>query len=147
MRVTPRSTEPSQTDRTVAEIAAPNGGRYNIDIHLRLDPSVTERFAETHVRRLEAIRRGTGGVEREPDGTWIIAPDHLDRVADYERLRAKAEPVVVDKLSSMSLERQASFDGATWVDREIVSETPEALRNSGFGRARYWRRKAASGSG
>jgi hypothetical protein len=23
--------------------------------------------------------------EREPDGTWIIAPDHLERAGTYER--------------------------------------------------------------
>ncbi|WP_348626448.1 DUF3363 domain-containing protein [Mesorhizobium sp. AA23] len=34
------------------------------------------------VRRPEPIRRATGGVAREADRTWIIAPDHLDRVAD-----------------------------------------------------------------
>ncbi|WP_192244281.1 relaxase/mobilization nuclease RlxS [Mesorhizobium silamurunense] len=134
VRVTPRNTEPRQGDRTVAEIAAAHGGRYNIDIHLRDDPSATERFAETHVRRLEAIRRATGGVEREPDGTWAIAPDHLDRVSDYERHRARAQPVVVDRLSSMPLEKQVGFDGATWIDQELVSDTPEILRNAGFGR-------------
>ncbi|RAZ82961.1 conjugal transfer protein TraI [Mesorhizobium hawassense] len=134
VRVTPRSTEPRQIDRTVADIAAANDGRYNVDIHLRQDPSATERFAEMHLRRLEAIRRATGGVEREPDGTWIIAPDHLDRVAHYQRRRARAEPVVLDKLSPMPLEKQVDFDGATWLDRELVSNEPAALRDSGFGR-------------
>ncbi|MER8716601.1 relaxase/mobilization nuclease RlxS [Mesorhizobium sp. M1295] len=134
VRVTPRDTGPRQVDRTIAEIATAHDGRYSIDIHLKHDPSATERFAETHVRRLEAIRRATGRVEREPDGTWIVAPDHLDRVSDYERQRAGAEPVMVDKLSSMLLEQQVNFDGATWLDRELVSDTPEALHSSGFGR-------------
>ncbi|RRH92164.1 DUF3363 domain-containing protein [Mesorhizobium tamadayense] len=133
VRVTSRNTKPRKFDRAVADIAATHGYRYSVDIHLRHDPSATQAFAETHVRRLEAIRRVIGGVEREPDGTWIIAPDHLDRVSDYERLRARAEPVVVEKLSSMPLERQVSFDGATWLDRGLVAEKPEALRNSGFG--------------
>ncbi|MDX8449637.1 relaxase/mobilization nuclease RlxS [Mesorhizobium captivum] len=133
VRVTPRNTEPKQVDRTIAWTAAANGGRYNVDIHLRQDPSATERFAETHVRRLEAIRRATGGLERQPDGTWIIAPDHLDRVAEYERQRAKAEPVLVDKLSPIPLEKQVGFYGATWLDRELVSDKPEVTRNSGFG--------------
>ena len=26
----------------------------------------------------------------EPDGTWIIAPDHLERAASYERMRARS---------------------------------------------------------
>ncbi|PTE06493.1 relaxase/mobilization nuclease RlxS [Mesorhizobium helmanticense] len=134
VRVLPRNTEPRQVDRTIAEIAAADDGRYNIDIHLKHDPSATERIAETHVRRLEAVRRATGGLEREPDGTWIIAPDHLHRVSEYERQRARAEPVMVEKLSSMPLEKQVGFDGATWIDHELVSDTPETLRNSGFGR-------------
>ncbi|MER9268154.1 DUF3363 domain-containing protein [Mesorhizobium sp. M0410] len=134
VRVTPRDTGPRQVDRTIAEIATAHDGRYSIDIHLKHDPSATERFAETHVRRLEAIRRATGGVEREPDGTWIVPPDHLDRVSDYERQRAGAEPVTVDKLSSTPLEQQVSFDGATWIDQELASAHPEPLRGSGFGR-------------
>ncbi|MCR4266767.1 relaxase/mobilization nuclease RlxS [Nitratireductor sp. ZSWI3] len=134
VRVTPRSTEPRHVDRIVAEIAGTNDGRYSIDIHLKHDPSATERFAETHVRRLEAIRRATTGVEREPDGTWIIAPDHLERVADYERQRTRVEPVTVDRLSSLPLEQQVDFDGATWIDRELASGSPEPLRDAGFGR-------------
>ncbi|MER8703813.1 relaxase/mobilization nuclease RlxS [Mesorhizobium sp. M1273] len=134
VRVTRRDTGPRQVDRTIAEIATAHDGRYSVDIHLKHDQSATERFAETHVRRLEAIRRATGRVEREPDGTWIVAPDHLDRVSDYERQRAGAEPVTVDKLSSTPLEQQVSFDGATWLDRELVSDIPEALHSSGFGR-------------
>ncbi|RWA77059.1 relaxase/mobilization nuclease RlxS [Mesorhizobium sp.] len=134
VRVAPRNTEPRRVDRTVAEVAGAHGGRYNVDIHLRHDTSATESFAQTHVRRLEAIRRATGGVEREPNGTWLVSPDHLDRVTEYERQRARAEPVVVDKLSSMPLERQVTFDGATWLDRELGAERPEALRDSGFGR-------------
>ena len=64
-------------------------------IHLRHDPTASATFPETHVRRLEAIRRVTKGVEREPDGTWIISPDHLERAAAYERRQAKEAPVVV----------------------------------------------------
>lgn len=134
VRATSRSTEPRQVDRTVADIAEAHAGRYSTDIHLRHDPSATERFAETHIRRLEAIRRATGSVEREPDGTWIVASDHLQRVSAYERLQAREEPVVVDRLSSIPLERQVGFDGATWIDHQLVSGAPEALRNSGFGR-------------
>jgi hypothetical protein len=71
-------------DRTIAEVAAANGGRYTIDAHLRHDPTASERFAETHVRRLEAMRRVTRNVERDPDGSWIITPNHLDKVEQFE---------------------------------------------------------------
>ncbi|MBO6720128.1 MAG: relaxase/mobilization nuclease and DUF3363 domain-containing protein [Rhizobiaceae bacterium] len=134
VRVTPKSIEPRRVDRTVAEVAAANDGRYTIDLHLEHDPRATEEYAETHVRRLEAIRRATGGVAREPDGTWIIEPDHLDRVVEYERSLARAAPVIVEKLSYLTLDQQIGTDGATWLDRELVSDHPEASRDSGFGR-------------
>jgi len=120
VRVTPKSLEPRQANRTVVEVAAANGGQYNVDLHLKYDQRATDTFAETHVRRLEAIRRATNGVSREPDGTWIIAPEHLDRVKEYEHRQAKRAPVLVDKLSNLSLEQQVGTDGASWLDRELV---------------------------
>ncbi|WP_328804933.1 relaxase/mobilization nuclease RlxS [Stappia albiluteola] len=134
VRVTPKTIEPRRVDRTVAEVAAANDGRYTIDLHLKHDPRATEGYAETHVRRLEAIRRATGGVAREPDGTWIIAPDHLDRVMEYERSLARTAPVIVEKLSHLTLDQQVGTDGATWLDRELLSDHPEPSRDSGFGR-------------
>jgi type IV secretory pathway VirD2 relaxase len=134
VRVTPKSLDPRQVDRAVAEVAAANGGRYNIDLHMKHDPRATFEFAETHVRRLEAIRRATNRIEREPNGTWIIAPDHLDRVKEYELSQAKRAPVIVDQLSSLSLEQQIETNGATWLDRHLVSGYIEPPRDSGFGR-------------
>lgn len=128
------STEPRQADRTVAEIAAVHDGRYTIDHHLLHDPTASEAFAQTHVRRLEAIRRATGGVERLADGTWQIGPDHLDRVRDYEERRARARPLIIDTLSMVPIERQAGLDGATWLDRQLVHETQHDLAEHGFGR-------------
>jgi hypothetical protein len=134
VHVTPKIAEPRQADRTVVEIAAANGGRYSVDIHLRHDSRATEEFAETHVRRLEAVRRATGAVARDPDGSWIIAPDHLDHAAEYERQQARTAPAIVETLSAIPLERQIGADGATWLDRELVTGNPEPLRYSGFGR-------------
>src|SRR3546814_12042343 len=68
-------------------VAAVNGGRYSTDLHLQHDPSATQAFAETHVRRLEAMRRAGAGVERAADGSWTIAADHVDRAAAYEARR------------------------------------------------------------
>jgi type IV secretory pathway VirD2 relaxase len=134
VRIAPKSVEARAVDRTVAEIAAANGGRYSIDIHLRHDSTAREIFAETHVRRLEAMRKAMGNVEREVDGTWIIAPDHVERAAAFEAHRAKAAPVIVDALSIIPLDRQAGTDGATWLDRELIADRPEPLRDAGFGR-------------
>jgi len=133
VRVTPKSLEPRQVDRTVVEVAAANGGRYNIALHMKHDGRASFEFAETHVRRLAAIRRATKTVDREPNGTWIIGSDHLDRVREYEQLQAKHRPVIVNKLSSLSLEQQITREGATWLDRQLVSGNPEPTRNSGYG--------------
>jgi hypothetical protein len=37
-------------------------------------------------------------------------------------------------LSAVPLERQVGADGATWLDRELVADTPTTLRDAGFGR-------------
>lgn len=133
VRVAAAPTEPREVDRTVAEIAATNRGRYNADLHLLHDPSATPAFAEAHVRRLEAIRRAKGGVERDQDGTWTIAPDHLDRVGAYERQRAQSEPVTIETLSAQPIERQLDVDAPTWLDRQLVQGAAGQMAKVGFG--------------
>src|SRR5579883_2349288 len=134
VRLSNRSTEPRRVDRTVAEIAAANESRYSINIHLQHDPTASEAFAATHVRRLEAIRCTTGAVERERDGTWTIPPDHLDRVRDYERRLAQAHPLAIDTLSTVPIERQIGTEGATWLDRQLTREVDQERASHGFGR-------------
>lgn len=133
VRVVPRAGGVRQVDRTIAEVAAANGGRYDIDAHLKHDPSATEAFAETHVRRLEAMRRLMRSVEREPDGTWIIAPDHVEKAAAFEARQGRDRPVTIETLSTVSLERLPHFDSATWLDQELVADTPAPIRDAGFG--------------
>jgi type IV secretory pathway VirD2 relaxase len=132
--VAPRRTEVRQVDRAIAEVAAANQGKYSVHLHLKHDPRATHDFAETHVRRLEAMRRASAGIERERDGTWLIASDHLDRAAGYERAQARRHPVAVEILSTLPLERQLATEGATWLDRDLVSDAPVATRDAGFGR-------------
>jgi type IV secretory pathway VirD2 relaxase len=132
--ITANRAEPRPSDRTVADIAAANGGRYSIDIHLRHDPNARAEFAEAHVRRLEALRRLGGGVEREPDGTFVIAPDHLARMQAFEQRRLQDAPVQVQALSPLSLEAQLGSNGLTWLDRQLVGPAPEPTRDTGFGR-------------
>jgi type IV secretory pathway VirD2 relaxase len=118
VRISPTPVAVRAVDRTVAEIAAANGGRYSEDIHFLNDPTARERFVQTHVRRLEAIRRSTGAVEREPDGTWKIATDHVERALEYERRRAAREPVQIEPLAAMALEQMPAHNGITWLDED-----------------------------
>lgn len=134
VQIAPARSGVRDVDRTVAEIAAANDGLYSVDLHLRYDPSASEAYAESHVRRLEAIRRRTNGVERQPDGNWTVAPDHLARVEAYEAHLARTRPVTVETLSSVPIERLDGMDAATWLDRRIAGEDSSPVRDTGFGR-------------
>ncbi|MBU4434561.1 MAG: DUF3363 domain-containing protein [Alphaproteobacteria bacterium] len=134
IRVEPRSTQARAVDHTVAAIAQANDGRYNVDLHLAADPTASAGFAQAHVRRLEAMRRGRASVERQDDGTWIIGADHIEQAAAFEKRQAESAPVVVTTLSARPLDQQVGAAGATWLDRELIADAPEPLRDAGFGR-------------
>jgi len=134
VRVVPQHGGIRDVDRTIVEIAAANGGRYDVNAHLRHDPQASEAFAETHVRRLEAMRRLMRSVEREPDGRWIIPPDHLERVSAFEERLRVDRPVVVELLSTVPLEQLPHAQAATWLDRELTAADAIPLRDAGFGR-------------
>jgi len=133
VRIEPLHAEVSNVDQTIAAVAAANGGRYDVDAHLRHDPSATEAFAETHVRRLEAMRRLTGNVSRETSGLWVIAEDHLARAQAHEARVLRDRPVAVGTLSPQPLARLVEMDAATWLDRTLVEGDPAPVRESGFG--------------
>lgn len=133
VRVTPRSADIREVDRTIDAIARAHGGCYSTDLHLRHDPEASRTFAEAHVRRLEAMRRA-GVAERLPDGRWTIADDHLDRTRAWEAKQLRDRPVTTQMLSTLPLERLTCAEGATWLDRELASEAPAVLRDAGFGR-------------
>ena len=134
VQIEPRSIEVRDADRAVVAVAAANAGRYSADLHLEHDAGVSVTFVETHVRRLEAIRRRLGTIEREPDGTWIIASDHLSRAAAYEAQRFRDNPVGVETLSSAPLEKLVGAEAATWLDRQLVGEMRVTRSDAGFGR-------------
>ncbi|WMT72616.1 DUF3363 domain-containing protein [Bradyrhizobium sp. Ash2021] len=75
-----RHVAPKAVDRTIAEIASRNHGLYSTDLHRDADLRASAEFIQSHVRRLEAMRRQSLA-ERLPDGEWRVGPDHLDRSA------------------------------------------------------------------
>jgi len=109
--ISPRPVAARVVDRRVAEIAAANQGQYSVALHLRYDTNASRDFAEAHVRRLEAMRRARAGIERHPDGTWVIERDHPERAEAYERALAWMQPVTVEILSALPLARQLATDG------------------------------------
>lgn len=134
IRVVPVEAKLRDIDRTVAEVAAAHDGRYSVDLHLRHDSSAMQGFAETHVRRLEAMRRARMDVARDPDGTWRISTDHLAEAERFEQRQLRDKPVEVEILSSEPVERLAAIEGATWLDRELAAPSGIHARDAGFGR-------------
>lgn len=133
VRIEPVGRGARDADRCVAAVAASNGGRYDSAAHRRFDPGASAEFVRTHVRRLEAMRRRGKIVDRNADGSWTIAPDHLARVATYERSLARDRPVKVEILSAVPLERLPRAGAVTWLDREARATEPVPLRRTGFG--------------
>jgi hypothetical protein len=93
---------------------------------------MTEGRVQAYVRRLEAMRRMIGKPERQPDGVWLLGQDHLTDAEHYEREKSRRVPVRIETLSHRPLEALPHHDGATWLDRELVSEQRETLAG-GFG--------------
>ena len=129
---------PRPANRTIAELARANGGVYEPEAHLaaareslRIPDGNHEGYVETHVRRLEALRRA-GLVERLDGGSWRIPQDFEDRARDYDNRRGGK--LGVRMLSLIDLEAQVTANAATWLDRELVADAPAPLRDSGFGR-------------
>jgi hypothetical protein len=131
--ITARTGGVRTVDRTIVAVAATHGGRYDVDAHLGHDPSASQEFAESHVRRLEAMRRAGTGVERLASGSWRIAADHLDRVERFEAARLRSRPVEVELLASEPLARLAAVEGASLLDHRVADGEGPHARDAGFG--------------
>jgi type IV secretory pathway VirD2 relaxase len=127
-----REIAPRPVDRTIAEIASRNHGLYSIGLHGAADPGASAEFIQTHVRRLEAMRR-LGLAERLADEGWQVGPDHLDRAARFEEMNRLQRPVRMTVLSWQNLEALPGAVGATWLDRQLVAKAPEAIAPTGMG--------------
>lgn len=123
VRIAPRVAAVHDSDHRIAAVAAAHGGRYSTALHV--EDGVTPRYAQAHERRLEAIRRAVGGVERSAGGNWFIPPDFIARAELYEALRTQSRPVDVELLSAVPLDRLPGHDGATWLDHVLASAWDE----------------------
>jgi type IV secretory pathway VirD2 relaxase len=128
-----KATEPRRADRTIADIADQSGGLYSETLHRAVDPRASTEYVRAHVRRLEAMRRA-GFAERFADGSWAVPEDFLDKARAYEERNRVRQPARLVLMSSFSLDQMGETEGATWLDRQLVAERPEPLRQGGFGR-------------
>lgn len=110
-------------DHAIASMA--EHGIYRTDRHLAvlrtqspssLDP---EAQVESHVRRLEALRRA-GIVERMEHGVWRVPVDLAERGQVSDRQRQAGASVEV--LCHLPIEWQARTIGATWLDRQLFAD-------------------------
>lgn len=129
--------EPGAADQTVAHIAGGSGGQYSERLHQRFDPTASPDYRKAHVRRLEALRR-SGIVERSSDEVWTIPTDYLEKVAVYER--KKSGSIQVMTRSWISIERQVSYRGLTWLDGDEIESKPPRIQNAIRAR-RQWLRE------
>jgi type IV secretory pathway VirD2 relaxase len=134
VQVRPPEIEPRASDRLVVAIAEANDGRYSIELHLDHDPGARREFAESYVRRLEALRRAGAGPERLADSSWRIPSDHLERVLRHEMMAARSAPIRVEILSPLPVPDLTGREAATWLDQQLAADASEPLRDAGFGR-------------
>lgn len=133
VRIEPRVAQARKADHVIASVAGANGGHYDADAHRRFDPKAGPAYIDAHVRRLEAVRRAARVVERNAAGTWSVPADYLRQVESMEAARLRDRPVEVDILAAQAPAKLSAIDGATWLDRELVSASPMPLREAGFG--------------
>jgi hypothetical protein len=135
--IDPAPNGPRAADRNVAEIAQATGD-YRPSAHramveaggLHVPGGDYESYIQSHVRRLEALRRA-GIVERIDADHWRVPKDFEKRAADYDAQRRGR--MAIRLLSALDLEAQIGADGATWLDRELVSPNRTPLIQAGFG--------------
>jgi type IV secretory pathway VirD2 relaxase len=135
VEIGPADTTQRPSDRTIAAIA--EDGIYRPSRHLerakfegRVPGGDYEGYVDAHVRRLEALRRA-GIVERIDADQWRIPEDFESRAAAYDAGRNRQASVRV--LSAFDLEKQIGTDGATWLDRRLLSADASDLAPAGFG--------------
>jgi type IV secretory pathway VirD2 relaxase len=135
IEIGPVDTAQRPSDRAIAAIT--EDGIYRPSRHLeqakfegRVPGGDYEGYVDAHVRWLEALCRARI-VERIDADQWRIPEDFESRAVAYDAGRNRQASVRV--LSVLDLEKQIGADGATWLDRRLVSPDASDLAPAGFG--------------
>ena len=137
VEIFPAPVGPRPADRNIAQLAGASG-EYRPSVHrimaeagrVRVPGGDYEAYVESHVRRLEALRRA-GIVERIDADHWRLPADFDKRTAEYDAQRCGRMTLRV--LSILDLEAQIDANGATWLDREMTSSSRTPIVRAGFG--------------
>lgn len=137
VEIAPAPAGPRPADRNIAQLAGASGD-YRPSVHraiaeasrIRVPGGDYDAYVESHVRRLEALRRA-GIVERIGADHWRLPADFEKRAADFDGRRRGRMTLRV--LSSLDLEAQIDANGATWLDREMTSSNRAPIVRAGFG--------------
>ncbi len=117
-------------DRNI--MASSKDGIYKTASHLAQLRDAGDRnppaTVETHVRRLEALRRA-GAVERMADDLWKIPADLMQKAQQHDARKTAGR--VIELRSHLPIEQQVRAVGATWLDRNLVGDG--GVANQGFG--------------
>lgn len=119
---------PRRVDLTIAAIADRHAGLYSDEVHAPADSSSSTAYRLAHKRRLEALRR-VGIVDRNPDGSWRVPENFLERAAVYEGERSAAR---VRVLSWAALDQLPGAAAITFLDDALENRSAIELRH-GFG--------------
>ncbi|NYT68859.1 type IV secretory pathway VirD2 relaxase [Pusillimonas noertemannii] len=125
-----RPIQDSAADCNIAAVA--RDGLYRTTDHLtsvKGRDSDPERIVQSHVRRLEALRRA-GIVQRVAEGAWKIPDDLRERGRAFDLQRTGG--VAVALRTHLPLARQTRALGATWLDTQLIGEGRD-LAATGFG--------------
>jgi Protein of unknown function (DUF3363) len=128
---------PRPADRNIAELAD-GTGEYRPSEHravaeaggVRVPGGDYDAYVESNVRRLEALRRASI-VERVDADRWLIPEGFEVRAQAYDAGQGRRASLRV--FSAYDLDRQVTSDGATWLDRQLVSRERGTLADAGFG--------------
>jgi type IV secretory pathway VirD2 relaxase len=121
--------KPRQADRNIVNVS--RDGIYRTSDHLtaaRRNERDPEGFVQSHVRRLEALRRAHI-VERLSEGVWRVPADLPQRGQAYDAQRTRDGGI--ELRTHLSLAQQRRAIGATWLDRQLLSGS-QTLAGAGF---------------
>lgn len=132
VEIAPQNVDLKKSNYVIAEVAVKNDGLYSAEIHSIEDPASSSEFIQTHVRRLEGLRR-QNMVQRFTDQSWEIPDNYLETVSVHQKQQARRSPLKITTKSQFSLAVQINSSGATWLDRNLVGAEKNSLSNVGFG--------------